>query len=193
MALPLLPIIGTFAPWLARQVFGDGTGELVEQVTKIASDVFGTDDPEAIEKAIATDPAKALEFKRLLLDMQDRESQRQHEMRLKELDDVQNARGMYAQSSKVVDSMTILTVAMFFVVNGAALYGCYLLLTWPGAMKVNEFTLAVATMVGSILTYVNSKADTVWGFFFGSSHGSKAKTDAMGASITEALKAGLKR
>lgn len=188
----LIPLIGAFAPSLVKMLLGDTAGELTKKVVDTAQDIFGSDDPNVIEKAIAKDPNLALTFRMKLLDIQDAESQRQHQLRIEEIKDIQNARGLYSQSQAIVNVMTISTVVIFFAVNVSALYGCYILLTLPkGQLQINEFTLAVAGMVGTIIGYVNSKSDVVWNFFFGSSHSSQAKSEAMSASMAKAISVGM--
>jgi hypothetical protein len=73
MPLPLVAaglagVLVESLPSIASWIFGDKTGKAVEVVTRAAKQVFGTDDPASLERALAADPAKALEFKQLVLE-----------------------------------------------------------------------------------------------------------------------------
>lgn len=59
----LIPLLLTLAPTVADWIFGDKTGAAVGKVTGLAKDILGTDDPGAVERAIAADPNLALQFK----------------------------------------------------------------------------------------------------------------------------------
>lgn len=72
MPLPLIAagvtgILVESLPSIASWIFGDKTGKAVETVTGIAREVLGTDNPADIERAIASDPEKALQFKLALI------------------------------------------------------------------------------------------------------------------------------
>lgn len=54
-------------------------GKAVEVVTGAAKQVFGTDDPASLERALAADPAKALEFERIVLEAEGQERERKHQ------------------------------------------------------------------------------------------------------------------
>ena len=62
----LLPLILGLAPVVA-DMFGSGTKDVVTKVTDIAKQTLGVDNLDAVERAMAADPAKALEFKQALI------------------------------------------------------------------------------------------------------------------------------
>jgi hypothetical protein len=65
--MPLIPLLLGLAPTVASWIMGDKTGAVVSQVTGIARDILGTTDAAGIERAVATDPNLALQFKMALL------------------------------------------------------------------------------------------------------------------------------
>lgn len=191
----LASVAGKLVPGIAGLLFGPVGAGVAGGVVAAAKAVFGDDaaaDPDALEAAIAADPSAALAFKSKLLDVQAAELERQHQERMAELRDKEGARGMYvATRSPIVSVMAVLTVLLFFVTNGLALYGVFYLLTEPINIDESDmpFALVAASTAGTILGWVNSKADLVWAFFFGASRGSDAKTDAMSGALADALKA----
>lgn len=186
-------VVGKIVPGLAGVLFGPAGTLVANGVMEAAKAVFGddVDGADALERAIAADPGKALEFKSKLLEIQDAERQRQHDERMAEIGDGQNARNAFiATRSRTVPALTIITAVMFFVFNGTALYAMWALFNRTVHINPEDVQIALfaAGTFGSILTYVNSKAEQVWGFFFGSSHSSAQKTEAMSSSLTDALK-----
>ena len=65
--MPLIPLLLGLAPTVASWIMGDKTGAAVTQITGIARDILGTTDAAGIERAVATDPNLALQFKMALL------------------------------------------------------------------------------------------------------------------------------
>lgn len=90
--LPLLGIALNLVPTLAQWIGGDKAGNIATQVTEAAKAVFGTSDEGAIEKAIATDPNLALQFKLAIANIEDRERQRAHDELIARMRDTQSAR-----------------------------------------------------------------------------------------------------
>ena len=190
--ITIMGILGLAAkavPTIAGWFGGKDAEKVTKDVVDSVSGLFGTTDPKEIEKKIAAQPELWVQWQSKLAEIQDKASQRQHEERMAEFADVVDARKLQASTnSKTVPVLAIITVAAFFIVNGVALYGGYYLISHDIQLKNIEFALACATTMGTILGWVNSKADMVWGFFFGSSKGSEDKTTAMSASITGLLK-----
>lgn len=92
MALPLIPLLLSVAPTVASWIMGDGTGKAVAKVAGIAREVIGTDDPDAIEKAIGADPSLALQFKLAVLQAEADERRAEREETMALIRDVQSAR-----------------------------------------------------------------------------------------------------
>lgn len=102
MPLPLVPLIGLAAQAIPSIVglFDRDAAKTVAEVGKIATDLFGTDDPAAVEAAIAKDPQLALQWKLALAGYEDKERQRQHEQILAAISDVANARNQTIELAK---------------------------------------------------------------------------------------------
>lgn len=194
MAAPLVGLALSVVPSLAGLLFGK-TGQVVtEQVLDAAKGIFGTDDKDEIERAIAAKPELAWEFKSKLLDIRDKEAQREHDERMAELEDKKNARAtQQATNSKVTPTIAIATVILFFVSNGLILTGAYFALTSGIEVKNVELALAVAAIVGGIVTNVNAKADQVFGFFFGSSVSARSNAQQTQTALADIAKAVTKR
>lgn len=90
--LPLLGIALNLVPTLAQWIGGDKAAGVATQVADAAKAVFGTSDDGSIEKAIATDPNLALQFKLALANIEDKERQRSHDELLARMVDTQSAR-----------------------------------------------------------------------------------------------------
>ncbi|TAJ91002.1 hypothetical protein [Reyranella sp.] len=123
VAAGLAGVLVESLPSIASWIFGNKTGKAVEVVTGAAKQVFGADDPAALEKALAADPAKALEFKRIVIEAEGRERQQAIEELTVRLHDVQSARSQtielaranspIAWGSPVVSVSAILVFAGF--------------------------------------------------------------------------------
>jgi hypothetical protein len=194
MPAPLVALATSLVPSLAGWIFGKGGEAVAETVVDAAKHLFGTDDKDEIEKAIAAKPELAWEFKSKLLDIRDREAERAHMERMKEIDDIQNARAAQASTqSAVTPTIAISTVILFFVSNGLILVGAYFAMTSSIEVKNVELALAVAAIVGGVVTNVNSKADQVFGFFFGSSVSARSNSQATQVALADIAKAATRK
>lgn len=158
-------IVGTVAPTIASALGGPFAGMAVKA---IANEVLGT--PEATEKDI--EKALAAASPDMLLKL--KEADQAFEVRMKELgvdlekiaaDDRDSARTMYtATKDKALPVLAGLTVAGFFGV-----------VAWILSGKVS----IESTLLGFVLGQVSSKTEQVYNFYFGSSAGSKQKTEVI--------------
>ena len=177
--MPLIPLLLGLAPTVASWIMGDKTGAVVSQVTGIARDILGTTDADGIERAVATDPNLALQFKMALL--QAEADARAHEAQmnrqaLEELNsriaDVASARSQTVELAKVGSAIAwgspIVSVLAICVFGGFV----YMLFASavPEGMKEALLLLggSAATGYGMVLSY-----------WLGSSSGSAQKTAAL--------------
>ena len=177
--MPFLPLLLGLAPTVASWIMGDKTGAVVSQVTGIARDILGTTDAAGIERAVATDPNLALQFKMALL--QAEADARAHEAQmnrqaLEELNsriaDVASARSQTVELAKVGSAIAwgspIVSVLAICVFGGFV----YMLFASavPEGMKEALLLLggSAATGYGMVLSY-----------WLGSSSGSAQKTAAL--------------
>ncbi len=192
--IPVLPILGlaaTVVPDIVKWIAGDSAGEVAEQVSNVALEVFGTTDKDAAELAIAKDPNLALQFKIKVTEIANEHDKREHEYRIAELkyaaEDVQSARNSYIQHhDQTLPRLAMAVAVMFLFMIGTVLYGIYGLVTKGLGNTDPNLMMAVSATAGSIITMVSSKFDTVINFYFGSSVGSKAK-DNLGDNIAKFL------
>ena len=188
LAVDLVPsIVGLFAGDKAEAK----TATAVTAVTAIAKTVFSTDDPNAIQTAIASDPNLAFQFKMKVMEYESDERQRQHDEFMAELQDIANARSMYVstqESRHITNGLAYVTVAIFFVTNGLTLWGAGYLMIKGGDFKNMDIALVVANLIGNITGWVNAKTDVVYNFFFGSSKGSESKNASISDALTQAIK-----
>lgn len=102
--------------------------------------------------------------------------------------DTADARKSHAGNDRVF-VLGCIILGSFAATVLAVLWGCFILLSGTKTFSgVDVGVIAtVAGIIGSLIGYMAANAQQVVSFFFGSSQGSKEKTDAMGATLTEAL------
>jgi hypothetical protein len=157
----LFNILKSFAPTLATAVAGPLGGAAV---TALASKLGVSDSVDAVAKAIAGDPAAAqkiaeLELEYAKLDAQDRDS----------------ARKAYAaiatsENSTKLDKLVVPILALGVVGLAFILIGVLMFIDTPNDQQ---------QLVIFALGFITSAAGQVLSFYFGSSQGSKDKTEDM--------------
>ena len=192
--LALLGLAASLVPTIGRWI-GGASGEAVgKAVGEAATQIFGTSDEKEIEKVIARDPNLAAQFKIQVLEISDRAGQREAERLTKELQDVQNARAMHqTKPDPTVQHLAYSTAFTFLVMNCAVAYGVFALLTKGMDIKNYELAIAAAGVIGNLQGMVNSKAEQVWGFFFGSSVSARNNSQNMTEALTSVAKASTNR
>lgn len=173
--LALLPILGEIAPWIIRQLAGDGAGAVAEQVLAAAGAVAGGTDPATVAAAVA-DPARraelALELGKISATAEaERERQATERWRL-ELEGVANARAAGLGSAEIARTQSRMAWAVL-VLFAAVLAGLFLRGVPAGAESLVNVLLGVLT----------AGFAAVIGYYFGSSAGSAAKERAMSAAL----------
>lgn len=160
-------VLSAVAPTLATAFGGPLAGAAVATIMK----QFGAEGPKDLEQQIvAADPNTLLKLKeaeqQFLLQMEQLGIQKEQLV----YQDLADARKTYRETKdRLVPWIGAGTVVGFFAIVGMTLYG--------------EFKVDSA-ILGALIGYVSAKADMVLAFYFGSSKGSKEKTEA----LVEALK-----
>lgn len=159
----LKKLVGTVAPVLGTALGGPLGGV----AGKFVQDALGVDTDEAALAQLESNPDSLLKLK---------QSERDFEIRMRELnidveridaDDRANARAReIATKDSTTKVLAYLVVSAFLAMGAAVLFG---------------YALAESTVAGTIIGYVSAKAEQVVAYYFGSSAGSKQKTDLMGA------------
>jgi hypothetical protein len=191
----VVPILSQVAPSIASLVGGPlaGTG------VTILERVFGLEPnsgPEAISQALLTATPEQL--------AQLKQADNEFAVKMKEADievlrlnaaDVASARemrtGALRTGNRTADLMAWLIMISFLGTMGGVLAGCYLALQ-GGLVVTPENTpiwLAVTGLIGSIVGYFASNAQSVIGFLYGSTQGSQGKTDQLGQAVNNAMDA----
>lgn len=83
--------------------------------------------------------------------------------------------------------IAVVILATFAVMMGAVLYGCWIILQGGISIKDVSVVAAISGLIGSVVGYVAANAQTVVNFIYGGSLGSEKKTDALSASVQQAI------
>lgn len=185
-------IVGAVAPTLGTALLGPMGGAAVKVIadqvlgkpeateSEVAEAVMTGLNPEAIVELRKADQAFAIRLKELDIDI----------MRLNaDLDkayvaDVQDARQAHSKNPEVF-WLGIAILVTFGLVMGAVMWGSFLLLT--GGIKPKDVATVglVSGLIGTVVGYVAANAQQVVGYFYGSSQGSKDKTDAIASAVAK--------
>jgi hypothetical protein len=174
--MPLIPLLLGIAPTVASWILGDKTAVAVGQVTDIARRVLGTDDPAAIEAAIARDPAAALEFKRLIVEAEARARADALEAQRIEFDAF---RAQLADTASARAQTVALAQAGSALAWGAVLISIVVLAAFGVALWVilrGEIPAGSRDVAFQLLGMLGTMAAGVVAYWVGSSSGSAAKT-----------------
>ena len=83
--------------------------------------------------------------------------------------------------------IAVVILVTFAAMMGFVLYGCWMLLQGGITIKDVSVVAAISGLVGSVVGYVAANAQTVVNFIYGGSLGSEKKTDALAASVQQAI------
>lgn len=189
MVVPL--IVGGLAsilvkelPSIASWMFGDKTGKAVETVTGIARDVLGTDDPADIERAIATDPNLALQFKMALIEAEASARAHESDMRQKDIDEMkasladrQDARGQTVELAKAGSPIAYGAVVVSVLVTTAFMMALWFVVR----QEIPEGSREISYI---LLGTLGAKFGDIVAYWVGSSSGSASKDAALRAVVT---------
>ena len=177
--MPLIPLLLGLAPTVASWLMGDKTGAAVTQITGIARDILGTTDAAGIERAVATDPNLALQFKMALL--QAEADARAHEAQM-------NRQALEELNSRIADvasarSQTVeLAKAGSAIAWGSPIVSVLAIVVFAGFVYM-LFAKVVPEGMKEALLLLGGSAATGYGmvlsYWLGSSSGSAQKTAAL--------------
>lgn len=174
------PLAGTAVKVLGNILLGnEDAGH-----TEVEQAILNGLPPDIIAKLKEADQAFAVRMKELDIDL----AKLNASTEVAYLQDVQSARATMGRDSGVYWlGITILLV--FAGVMGAVLWGSFAILTGGITIKDVAVVATVSGLVGTVVGYVAANAQQVVGYFYGSSQGSKAKTDALAEAVTKAASA----
>ena len=198
MAFDLKTALGSIAPTLATMLggplagtavsalcgaFGLAPGSSADDVTKV---VQAGMTPETIAAVRAADQKHQETLAQQGIDLQRLNADHEAAMAQLEVDDRKSARQVNS-SRDAVWWIAVAILATFAVIMGAVLYGCFVLITGGMPVKDASVVAAVSGLVGAVVGYVAANAQTVVNFIYGGSLGSEKKTDALAASVQQAI------
>lgn len=145
--------------------------KIVSTVLEVAKQVTNKTNPNEAIEALSADPTLQLEYQKLLLE-------KENELPRLQIQDVQNARKMYSSTDHeksdeiIAHIMTYNLVVVFIlvVINIVAVY--YL-------KDEGNIIAIVSNFIGIVVGALLNERQQVANFLFGSSLGSKKKTDIM--------------
>lgn len=158
------PLAGMATAWVAKKVLGQENASLKD----ISAALAEMNDPQMIQKI--------------------RDAEREFEAKMKEMDvdvfklevkDRDSARDFGVKSG--VGAWMQVAVGSIII----AMFGYIVYRVMTGGIDLSDPNQAI--MVGTLIGYVSSKADQVVSFLFGSSQGSKDKSDAMANQLANAV------
>lgn len=184
MAIPLLPLIGTVAPYLVRWLFDKDIEHPAAKAAVIAvQSITGTADPAQAAAVLESDSAKRAELQMTLARIAAEQEQAQRAAELEQfkalLADRGSARSQTIELAKAGSPIAWGAPLVSFIVLGAFA----VVLWWVVArgMQANE---NATLMLGALTTM----ASAVVSYWVGSSSGSKAKDERLGAVAEEAVR-----
>lgn len=175
-------LIAKFLPELLHLFGKDKQAEVAEEIVDIAKQITGKDSEDAAVEKILADPNLALQFKQSVLNQQVRLEEIAIEREKIYVSDVQDAR-KYRDEKLFYLGCTIYVI--FFLTMSTAIIGSYALLTVKNSDLDPGMIAAVFGLIGAIVGYVASQAQSVTNFNFGTSYGSMQKGDAMGVAVSQ--------
>lgn len=184
MVAPVIIAAGTLIANVLPEllhIFGkDKQAEVATQVIDIAKRVTGKSSEDAAVEKIMQDPNLALQFKIAILDNQKELESLAIQRETLYVSDVQDAR-KYRDEKLFYLGCVIYVI--FFIILAISMVGGYYILNNPTTMDPGMIA-AVFGLVGSIVGYVASQAQSVTNFNFGTSYGSMQKGDAISQAVS---------
>jgi len=176
------PLVGT-----AVKVLGDkllGNPDATE--TEVQKAVEAGLPPETVIKLAEIDAQVKAQMQAANLDLKKLDAQVEQAY----LGDTQDARRANAGNQGTF-RMGVAILVTFFILMGLVLWACFRILVGGIPIKDPGIVAVVFTLIGTIVGYVASNAQTVVNFEFGTSRGSAKKSDDM-ADAVKALAGGQK-
>lgn len=168
------PLAGAAIKVLGDQILGNQDA----QESDVAAAVMQGLPPEAIVALKQADQAFAVRMRELEIDV----NRLNAETEKAYLADVADARDAH-HGDLGVFRLGLAIILTFGAVMAAVLWGSFELMT--GGIKVPDVAVVATAMglIGTVVGYVAANAQQVVSYFFGSSRGSKDKTDALAQAV----------
>lgn len=164
IAVGVATLLAQVAPTLVSWVMGDRSGELAAEVVRTAAEVAGAsgdEDLEQIGARILADQRLAGQLRTRLLEIEDRERQRQHDLAMAEVEDRADARATFGGG------------AWPQLIVGAITYGGLVAVVWLALRP--DLPEPAAAIVTAAAGFFLREAGSIGSYYFGSSRGSADK------------------
>jgi hypothetical protein len=177
------PLAGTAVTAL-ESAFGLTPGAGADGITKVMQ--TGQMTPEIMSAIRAADQKHAEIIGQQGIDLAKLNADHEAAMEQIAVDDRKSAR-LVNSGRDAVWWIAVSILGTFAVIMGSVLYGCFVLITGGMPVKDASVVAAVSGLVGAVVGYVAANAQTVVNFIYGGSLGSEKKTDALAASVQQAI------
>lgn len=184
--------VGAIAPTLATMLGGPLAGTAVAALSNV---FFGTTDKSEaeVQQAVLTGmtPDKIVEMRKI--DKEHEQTMARIGFDYAKLNSSQELAYVAdtADARKYKDDKTfwlgVVILVVFAITMGMSLYGAFQLLVGGITLKDVAVVAAVSGFVGSIIGYISANAQQVVSYFYGSSSGSKQKSDAIHDTFSKAM------
>lgn len=185
----------TVAPTVATLLGGPLAGALTGIIGQVVLGKGEGDPPPSLADATAAiadatmSPDGLVKLRELEVKAQELAGKLQVDLTKIAAEDRAGARYLQQQTRDPIPGrLAMWTVPLFFLLVGATLYGSWHVMTHPIQLPEGsrELQLALATLVGSLLTQLINLVKDIYGFYFGSSLGSVQKTETMETALRAA-------
>jgi hypothetical protein len=167
---------------LAANAVSGATGKPVDPTASAVQQAIATASPEALLRLKAADDELKLKAQAMGFAHEEEMAKLGIEEETLFVGDTNNARIAF-KGDPGVFWLGIATILAFAVLMSFLLWGCYAILTKGIDIKDQGTVAVVFSLIGTVVGYLASNAQQVYGYFYGSSKGSQEKTQAMGDAI----------
>lgn len=167
---------------LAANAVSNATGKTIDPTQAAITTAVANASPEEILKLKAADDELKVKMQALGFSHEEEMLRLGIQEQKVYVDDTADARHNFSQARGVY-WLGICVLVTFAGLMGAVLWGCYNLITGGLQIKDPGTVAVIFTLIGTVVGYLASNAQQVVGFFFGSSHGSQQKTDALSDAV----------
>lgn len=174
--MPFLPLLLGLAPTVASWIMGDKTGVAVSKVAGIAQEILGASDAVGIERAIATDPDLALQFRMAVIQAEADARRQEFDTLQAELADVASARSQTVELAKAGSAIAWGAVTVSLLVTVAFMAALWFVVR-------QEIPAASREIAYILLGTLGAKFGDIVAYWVGSSSGSAQKSAALEKAV----------
>lgn len=183
------PLAGAGVKILADAVLGKSSSDQAQNEADLAKALAGGVTPE--QQARILEAQVTLQTAIIAADIRKIEIEADSEKSV--LLDVADARAHNANTTGVLRLGYLVNLLSYLLV-GAIIYGCYLILTGVNLKQIEPSILvSISTLIGGIVQWVMSNAGQANSFFFGSSPGARANAAQLATSVADTAKTMVKK